>query len=186
MDRRYPISIAGLVGGLMLPNDILDVVTLMAANWSVMQALLPWFGVIMIAGFGAWLVQLLIADVPRLVRRKVKERRDYWSSVIRRVADDLETALQDPTLKGTNRFRGSMRFDMDQLGDKKLFPLLRRPGDQAKKNGGQEDKDLAVVATGLYQLIPIVETFGVRQARRRIRLANRRWRENPDLNEWEL
>ena len=157
----------------MLPGDILSIVSTVAENWPIMKAFLPWVGTVMAVGFGTWLVMCLSFDVPRFVRRKVRERRDYWSSVIRRVADDIEHVNNELALHAGSKIYGNFRFDIDRLGDKQLFPILPTQDSQSG------DEQMVLTARYLYQLSPIVETLGIRAAQRRVLLANQRWRENP-------
>ena len=170
----YPISLAGIFGGLMLPGDILSIVSTVAENWPIMKALLPWVGTMMAVGFGTWLVMCLLIDVPRFVRRKVREKRDYWSGVMTRVADDIDAAIIDHVIPGSGKRAGAFRMDVDELQEKKLWPRLPRIVN------GKTRPNVDFASQILYRMIPVVVKHGIRDAQRRIEKINRGWKTNPD------
>ena len=170
----YPISLAGTVGALMLPNDILDIVTMVAKNWPVMQALLPWLGVMMAVGFGAWFFMMLSIDVPRFVRRKIREKRDYWCTVMRRVADDIQAASKEGRLIDP-KISGECHVDIDDLRKKGLFPLV----DVGITNSANGMDDREETAKALYRVIPVLDRHGFRTARNRVDRINRYWGADP-------
>jgi len=165
----------------MLPNDILDVVTLVAANWPIMQALLPWFGVMMIVGFGVWLVQLLITDVPQFVQRKVTEKRGYYSNIMRRIAADIDAIVEDDTvMPNMSAWSGIVSMELDELRENRLLPRFPETVD------GKTQNNLDFSGQILYRMIPVVEKYGIKEAQARIALINQRWSTNPNAEALKL
>ena len=71
----YTFSAAGIIGGLSFMDDMFGVVGMVAREWALLSAFLPTIGLMMAVGSTVWLGLCLSIDVPRFVRRKIKEKR---------------------------------------------------------------------------------------------------------------
>ncbi len=186
----YPISLAGIVGGLMLPNDILEIVTVVAENWPIMQALLPWLGVMMAVGFGTWFLMMLSRDVPRGLRKRrdaIKMRRDAIELSLARtmtmVAENLEWYFEsgaDSFPLSTQHVQKSeghstrVRLAMEALENANLMPLP-----QEKMPNGSLRLRYRDAANFLYRTIPVVEEQGIGPAQKIVTAMNEHWKKQP-------
>ena len=179
----YPISLAGIVGGLMLPNDILDVVTMVAKNWPLMQALLPWFGVMMVVGFGTWFLMMLSRDVPRSLSRRRDAVKNSRANTMRIVAENLEWYYETGSdlfpvstqhVLKTEETNGRIRLAIEALEGLNLMPLP-----QEKMPDGNTRLRYRDAANFLYRTIPVVEEQGIGAAQKVISAMNEHWKKQP-------
>lgn len=154
-------------------DDMFGVVGMVAREWALLSAFLPTIGLMMAVGSTVWLGLCLSIDVPRFVRRKIKEKRDLLSSVMTRVADDIESAIVD-NITPSSGIEGVLRTEIDQLRENKLLPLL------PEIVNGKPKPNIDFAGQVLHRMAPIVATYGIREARRRIKIINRGWETHPD------
>lgn len=179
----YPISVAGIVGGLMLPNDILEIVTMVAENWPIMQALLPWFGVMMVAAFGTWFLMMLSRDVPRGLRKRRDAVRFSWARTMKMVAENLEWYFETGAdlfpvstrhVLTSEENSGRIRLAIEALENVDLMPLP-----QEKMPDGSLRLRYRDAANFLYRTIPVVEEQGIGPARKIVTAMNEHWKKHP-------
>ena len=155
-------------------DNMFGVVGMVAGEWALLSALLPTIGLMMAGGFTVWLGLCLSIDVPRFVRRKIKEKRDYWCNVMRRVANDMQEASKEGRLIDT-KISSECRVDIDDLRRKGLFPFVD-VGFSNEANGMDNREE---TAKALHLVIPVLDRHGFATAKDRVDQINRYWGADP-------
>ena len=169
----YSISVSGVVGGIMLPSDILGVATMIADKWPIVEACLPWVGTVLAVGFGTWLTLSSAIDVPRYCRRRVARERRRITITMERVAHNMEWYVatgedafdtHSERAWATERSRTDMRLDIQWLERIGLMPC--------PTNARTRHCD---IANHLCRTIPVLKRHGVRKAKKFTKLMNIFW-----------
>ena len=172
----YSISVAGVVGGIMLPRDIFGVATMIADKWPIIEAFLPWIGTVLVVGFGTWLTLSLVIDVPRYCRRRVARKRRRITATMQRVANGIEWyvdtggnafARHSERVWKTERSRTDINIDIQRLERMDIMPC---PTNERTRHYD--------IANHLYRTISILERCGVRKAREFTKSMNVTWKTN--------
>ena len=170
--RDYAVSGSGIVTGLSLLADIFGVADGMAKLSAWVSVLLPVVGIAVALVGAIWFTLTLVEDVASFIQKK----RRAWSELARRVADDVQyaTELNRKTEPRDHEFLSAATAAMAQLREKELWPKLPTTPD------GKRCGDIDRVAEVLYRVASIIDSKGVREARRQVAKINREWRNNPD------